>query len=555
MSAESARRIVVGGAGSHAAAAQGVDVLDPPATTLVGEWDACTDGSGRHLLKRSDWEAVVRSGELGAVTGAFALAWLDPGGALHLARDAIGERSLFYASTPEGLTFASTVRDLLAAGVPAYLDTGAVSAYLAYGYIPGRRTLVEGISELLPGEHVEVRDGELRRGRLWSGPPEDAAPDTDRRYSEELRGILERAVTRRLPDDGPVAVTLSGGIDSSLVLALAGRLHIGDVTAHSLSFGRTAPNELAYARLVALHCGVDHHIVDLSAKRVIEGFDASIGALSKPIGEPLTVANTLLFERTASSARVVLNGEGGDPCFGGPKNVPMLLREIYGPGALEQPEGHLERSYLRAHRKCFDELARAVDTPPGELEAELFDHLHDERWPTLVNRLTALNVTFKGAHHILAKVDHLSRASGAVARSPLFDRDVVDAALRMPAQLKLNGRVEKYVLKQAVEDIVPRLIRDRRKSGMRVPVEAWLTGRRFDRFARERILDGLAPRGLFRRDYLESLVRPGEHPPPRRGAKIWLLLSLEAWLRVVLDGARPLPRNGHQPPTHPDSRP
>lgn len=541
MSVETARRLVVGETPAGGPApATGADVLTPPATMLVGEWDACVDGNGRRLVRRSDWEAVVASGSLGAVTGAFALAWLDSTDALHLARDAIGERSLFYARTGDGLTFASTVQSLLAAGVPARLDAGAIPAYLAYGYIPGRRTLVEGVSELLPGEHVEFRSGELRRERLWVEPREDSPSRSDREYSDELRAILEGAVARRLPDDGPVAVTLSGGIDSSLVLALAGRLHIGPVTAHSLSFGRGIPNELEYARLVALHCGVDHRIVELSPKRVIDRFDASIGALSKPIGEPLTVANTLLFESVAPNV-VVLNGEGGDPCFGGPKNVPMLLREIYGPGTIERAQGHRERAYLLAHRKCFDELARILDMPFGELEAELSAHLHDERWPTLVNRLTALNVTFKGAHHILAKVDHLSRAAGAVARSPLFDRAVVEAALRMPAQLKLNGHTEKYVLKRAVEDIVPQLILDRRKSGMRVPVEAWLTGRRFDRFARERILDGLAPRGLFRRDYLESLVRPTEHPPPRRGAKVWLLLSLEAWLRTVLDGPH------HQP--------
>jgi asparagine synthase (glutamine-hydrolysing) len=141
---------------------------------------------------------------------------------------------------------------------------------------------------------------------------------------------------------------------------------------------------------------------------------------------------------------------------------------------------------------------------------------------------------FKGGHHILTKVDQLSRAGGVLARSPLFDRAIVEAASRMPADLKLNGAVEKYILKRAVDDLLPRAILDRRKSGMRVPVEAWLEGR-FDRFARERILDGLAPWGLFSPAYLEALLRPREAPIPRRGVKIWLLLSLEAWLRTTLD--------------------
>jgi len=254
-----------------------------------------------------------------------------------------------------------------------------------------------------------------------------------------------------------------------------------------------------------------------------------MAALSTPIGEPLTVANSLLFEAASERASVVLNGEGGDPCFGGPKNVPMILSALYG--------GNLERSYLVAHRKCFAELERMLDPDvlaAGALEAMVSRHLSDARWSSLVNRLMALNVTFKGAHHILPKVDQLSRPYAVLPRSPLFDRGVVDAALRMPADLKLRGTVEKYILKQAVADLLPAEILARRKSGMRVPVEPWLQGR-FDRFARERLLDGLAPYGIIRRSYLEELSRPDRKlPPQRRGVKIWLLLSLEAWLRTVL---------------------
>jgi asparagine synthase (glutamine-hydrolysing) len=151
----------------------------------------------------------------------------------------------------------------------------------------------------------------------------------------------------------------------------------------------------------------------------------------------------------------------------------------------------------------------------------------------------ALNVEFKGAHHILTKVDHLSRPYGVRPRSPLFDRQIVELALRMPARVKLKGPVEKYILKRAVADLLPREIVERPKSGMRVPVEAWLEGR-FGRFARERLLDGLAPYSLVRPRYLEDLVKPGiAAPPPRRGAKTWLLLSLEAWLRTVFTATSP----------------
>lgn len=503
-------------------------LLAAPTRSFVGDWDACrfagSPVGGQQL------ERLARQGWLGQVEGAFALAWLD-GDALHLVRDPIGERGAFYAVLRDGIAFASTLRPLLESGiVPRALNTAALPAYLSFGYLPGRATLVEGVFELLPGQHLVCRGGVIREERIWTLPSEDEQPEDEEVYRRRLRARLEEAVSRRLPASGPVAATLSGGIDSSVVAALASRLHDDTVSTFSLSFGRGIPNELEFAAAVASHCGTEHHVVELSPRAMMERFDGTIAALSTPIGEPLTVANSLLFETTSQCASVVLNGEGGDPCFGGPKNVPMLLHELYD---LQQPE----RSYLLAHRKCFAELEWMLDPDilaSGGLGELVGPHLRDPRWSSLVNRLMALNVTFKGAHHILPKVDQLSRPHGVLPRSPLFDRSVVDAALRMPAELKLRGPVEKVILKRAAEDLLPAEIVERRKSGMRVPVETWLEGP-FNRFARERLLDGLAPYGIIRRSYLEELARPDRKlPPPRRGMKIWLLLSLEAWLRTVL---------------------
>jgi asparagine synthase (glutamine-hydrolysing) len=502
-------------------------LLAPPGRIFAGDWDACRfagSAVGAHEL-----ELLARQGRLGEVEGAFALAWLDDDG-LHLARDPVGERGAYYAHVAGGVAFASTLRPLLEGGiVPRALNAAALPAYLSFGYLPGRETLVERVLELLPGQHLVFGADGVRDERIWRLPSEDGQREDEELYRLRLRARLEEAVSRRLPASGGVAATLSGGIDSSVVAALASRLHGGSVSTFSLSFGRGIPNELEFAAAVATHCGTDHHVVELSPRAVMERFDATMSALSTPIGEPLTVANSLLFEAASERASIVLNGEGGDPCFGGPKNVPMILSALYG--------GNLERSYLVAHRKCFAELERILDpdlVATAGLEAMLTPHLCDPRWSSLVNRLMALNVTFKGGHHILPKVDQLSRPYAVLPRSPLFDRGVVDAALRMPADLKLRGMVEKYVLKRAVEDLLPAEIVARRKSGMRVPVELWLQGK-FDRFARERLLDGLAPYGIIQRSYLEQLARPDRKlPPPRRGVKIWLLLSLEAWLRTVL---------------------
>jgi asparagine synthase (glutamine-hydrolysing) len=263
-----------------------------------------------------------------------------------------------------------------------------------------------------------------------------------------------------------------------------------------------------------------------------------MGALSDPIGDPLTVPNAVLFREIALESGVALNGEGGDPCFGGPKNLPMLLAQLYGDGGRREP---VERSYLRAHHKCYDDLQAMLEPRAAEalaaepLEADVTPFLGDPRWPRFVTQLMALNVAYKGPHHLLQKVDCQSFPFGVLPRSPLFDRHVVELAFRIPARLKLRGSTEKYLLKRAVEDLLPAEIVERPKSGMLVPIEAWFRGP-LRREARERLLDGLAGRGLIRRGWLEDLLagRLGGLRP-RYGARIWLLLALEAWLAAVVD--------------------
>jgi asparagine synthase (glutamine-hydrolysing) len=505
---------------------------------LVVDWDCCRQGDTA-ITSLEQWRALLDSSDIAAVQGAFALAGLSPDGTLVLARDAIGERTLFYAPLPDGLLFASTLRALLATGlVPRSFNLPAVAAYLCYAYVPGRETLVRSVYEVLPGEMVVYRNGELSRSHFWSLPAEEPLQTSEDELRQMLRDRLETAVRRRLPEGEVVGAFLSGGLDSSLVVALARRLHDAPVKTFSVSFGPGHANELPFSSLVADHCGTEHRIVELSPPVVLRYLDETIGLLSDPIGDPLTVPNALLFREAAAEVGVVLNGEGGDPCFGGPKNLPMLLSELYGENS--DPLAR-ERCYLRAHLKCFDDLDVAVAPAVKEalsvspLEERLSPLFDDPRWRNFVTKLQAINITLKGAHHILPKVDAISALFGVVARSPLFDRDVVELSLAIPPQLKLRGSVEKYLLKEAVRDLLPREIVDRPKSGMLAPVEAWFQGPLLPA-ARERLLDGLTTYGLVQRRYLERLLdgRLGGLRP-RHGAKIWLLVTLEAWLRTVFD--------------------
>ncbi|HJZ89354.1 MAG TPA: asparagine synthase-related protein, partial [Gemmataceae bacterium] len=341
-----------------AALGSGAQVLTPTGPAVVADFDACRI-AGRTLATDADWRAVLTTRRMGAVEGAFAAAWTDSDGTLHLARDAVGERTLYCAEAPAGPVFASSIRAILATGlVPRRVNLRAVATYLSYAYLPGRETLVEGVHELLPGECVSFGASGLRREVFWELPalPRDSAGEEE--LTPRLRQNLEDAVRARLPaTEEPVGAFLSGGLDSSLVVALARRLHPAPVHTYSVFFGDGYANELPFSSLVADHCGTDHRVVELSPAAVLHHLDDAVGLLSDPIGDPLTVPNALLFREAAERVGIVLNGEGGDPCFGGPKNLPMLLAELY-PRA-----GNREASYLRAHLKCYDDLPAMLADP------------------------------------------------------------------------------------------------------------------------------------------------------------------------------------------------
>ncbi|MFD5917006.1 asparagine synthetase B family protein [Kitasatospora sp. NPDC058201] len=472
--------------------------------------------------------------------GMFALAVVD-GPDLVLIRDHAGARTLFYARA-DGCWAASTSLRTLRHW-PA-LDTGlnlaAVRSFLTFAYLPGDETLVRGVHEALPGRVLRLAaDGSARQEPYWE--PAELLPDDGlvppAGYAQELRSLLERATERRLPAGEAVAVLLSGGVDSSLVTALAARLHDRPVHTYSISFGDDLPNELGYSGLVASHCGTTHRVLTVSGTEVAARLADTVALLDSPVGDPLTVPNLMLAEAVSGDGITVsLNGEGGDPVFGGPKNLPMLVHEMHRDDP--DPEARAE-AYLRSYRKCYEDLPRlltpeALRALAGEPQPRRFvaPYLRPGPMHTLLNQLLHCNLRTKGAHHILTKVERLTASQGVQGRSPLFDRHVVDHAFATPPTLKLRGTVEKWVLKEAVRDLLPGAVVDRPKSGMRVPVQQWLHGPLRD-LSGDLLLGRTArERGLVRPDTVRTWMRREGTLLPRQGGKLWLVLTLELWLRA-----------------------
>jgi len=450
---------------------------------------------------------------------------------LWLLRDGAGARTLYLAGGREhGWSFAARLRTLRRApGVPGDPNPVAIRDYLTCAFVPGERTMWRGVRELRPGTALSLPDG--REHTFWEPRERIRDPEAPlETHAARLRAVLDDAVRVRLPSAGPVGVYLSGGVDSSLVTALAARMAPGPVHTYALHFGAPYPNELRFSGRVAEHCGTVHHVLEFPAATIRAHLAESLAALDDPIGDPLTTPNLLLGRAAARDTGVILNGEGGDPSFGGPKNIPMLLHGLYGG---EEPVA----AYLRSFAKCYDDLPALLtpglhaalrdEPPPGHWFAA---RLGEDGMANYLNRLLDVNVRYKGADHILTKVANLTAANGLLGRSPLADRRVVDASFAIPPEHKLAGSVEKAVLKAAVADLLPAEIVHRPKSGMLVPVQAWFAGE-LRAYARDLLLDRRARTA----PYLDAAtVKHWLDTPraPRRGVKIWLLLTLELWLRV-----------------------
>ncbi len=474
-----------------------------------------------------------------AADGMFALAILD-GEDLVLVRDHVGTRTLFYARAGHHWAASASLRALRAwPRLNARLNLNAVRAFLTFAYLPGSKTLIDGVCEMLPGRCLRLcADGVCHEEVFWE-PREDAWDETlpAEAYASRLRNLLEQAVAARLPAGQPVGVFLSGGIDSSLVTALAARLHNHPVRTYAINFGAAFPNELAYSGLVAAHCGTDHTVLTFDGKTVADHLAETVALLDCPVGDPLTTPNMLLARAAARDGlSVILNGEGGDPVFGGPKNQPMLVFEFH----RDNPDPMARASaYLRSYQKCYDRLDNLLtadvldalrDAPP--LERHVQPYLESPRMTSYLNRLLYTNLRTKGAHHILPKVERTTTASGIEGRSPLFAFPLVDAAFAVPPTLKLRGLQEKWVLKQAVRDLLPPTILQRPKSGMLMPVQYWLHGPLRD-LTNDLLLGPQArAHGLFRKQAVRDWMQYRGLVWRRHGQFIWLLLTLELWLRA-----------------------
>ena len=530
-----------------------------------------------HLYEEEGVECLRR------LRGMFAFAlWDAREQTLFLARDRLGKKPLFYHDHGNLFLFASEPKAILQdRRIPATPHLESIHHYLTYGYVPSPWSAFTGIRKLPPAHYALVRGAAIDVHRYWTPRYEPKHQGSEAALGAELLTRLEEAVRLRLISDVPVGALLSGGIDSSTVVALMRRLTSGPVRTFSIGFEDPEYDELAYARVVAERFETEHH--ELVVKpRAIEVLPRLVWHYNEPFADSSALPSWYLCEMAKQFVTVALNGDGGDEAFAGyDRHLASMLAERYDriPAPLRRtvaraaafvpdgpPKSAIERLRRFAEALSLDpkrRYSRWLTTFDEDRKAELYtpefgaEIGHRDSFAVLETAYQAsdarnfLDATLNAdlqlylPDDLLVKMDIASMAHSLEVRSPLLDQEVVEFAASLPTSFKLRGFTQKYLLKKVMKGLLPDAILRRRKMGFGVPLDHWF---RYDlrEMAYDLLLDGRArARGYFRPEVIRRYLDEHVEGRARHHVRLWNLLMLELWHRIFVD--QPCPA---EPPLH-----
>jgi asparagine synthase (glutamine-hydrolysing) len=523
---------------------------------------------GYCFTRDSDTEVLLRAyqhwgGEVvHHLRGMFAFAiWDARNERLFMARDRFGEKPLFLYENGGGLYFASEIKALLRVpGVKATVNLEAVTDYLAYRYVPGPKTLFTGIRKLMPATAATWERGRLKEERYWAAP--DRGPcRVQQPQGDAVAAFLSRldeAVKLQMVSDVPFGAFLSGGLDSSAIVALMSR-HNSMVKTFSVGFDEDSYSELAYAAEVAQHFGTQHHEITVAYRDIIERLPQLVAYRDAPVSEPADIPIYLLACEAARSVKMVLTGEGSDELLGGyPKHVaerfaqgfqllPRYLRHC-----LIEPLTHaLPYDFRRVktavtnlniedwrerYVRWFGALNRGErdrfavlrangnpvpDAPPFDVDSR----------SSALRRILYFDQTSWLPDNLLERGDRMTMAASIEARVPFLDHELAEFVSSLPDRFRVRGLCGKWILRQAGRQLIPDRILTRPKVGFRVPINQW-----FRCEMREYLLDHLQSGSSITRAYYDARILDhvlAEHLNGRQNHEklLWAILNLEIWHR------------------------
>lgn len=558
------------------------------AVTIVGNGEIYNSAAlrqdpaaaGYPFRSRSDIESVLplylRYGTdaISRLEGMFGLAiWDERRRRLVLARDRAGEKPLFYAEANGEIVFGSEPKALLAyPGVDRALDPSAVATYLALGYVLQPRTMHRGIRKLPPGHLLVADDDGVRVAPYWRATDHaarsGAAAPPLAVAAERVRATMRGAVARELMAEVPLGVFISGGLDSSFLLALAAEHFApGRIFTYTVSFGDPGYDESGPAALSARHFGTTHRTVNCDRVNLRRALDVLQERFDEPLGDPAVLPTFLLSEAAAEDVKVVLSGEGADELFGGYPtylghnaahawgSLPRWLRAIVSTGVFAVPPspGKVTIEFLlkrfisnaglppmRRHFEWFGALgveglpgmlgpagAAGLDTALAELEHRAAEAMEGR---AVLDGVLLFDFLTYLPDDLLTKVDRATMLASIEARAPFLDREMLELALGMPHTVKVRGLNTKAVLREAARPLLPPGVLRRKKRGLSVPTAAWINAELRDEVDRLLARERLAGQGWLDPDAVHRLL--GEH---RGGAanharRLWPVIMLQRWL-------------------------
>ncbi len=546
------------------------------------------EAAGHRYATRSDTETILHAYEADGTTclrrfrGMFAFAlWDARTNTLFCARDRLGIKPFYYFWDGRRFVFASEIKALLKyPSIPCAFEDEVLSEYLGFGFVSGERTMFRGIRKLLPGHwlKVQVEDGRvnLREEQYWAPPPASSgSPRSDEEWIAETRRRLEETVRMRLMSDVPLGMFLSGGVDSSAIAALIARQGRGaqssaPLKTFAVGYREAAFSELNYAAQASRAVGSEHREVVIGRDDFFSVLPRMIWQEDEPITWPSSISLYHVSKLAAKEVKVVLTGEGSDELFGGYEryrwnllnsrasgvysHLPASVRKkIRGrlaatrllKGSLRRKLGHtflgreqtLESLYLDNFYCAFSEeeqrsLLRAA---PGPIYANYLRHweAHPQDSP-LARMLYADQNTY--LIELLMKQDQMSMACSLESRVPFLDHTFVEFAATIPDRLKIAGGIQKYVLKEAVKDLLPPELIHRKKMGFPTPLRQWLGGEGGAGIRSALLESGGLLQEYVQRPALENLLQRHAAGAEDATDRIWRLLNLQIWGDIFFTG-------------------
>ncbi|NWF24844.1 asparagine synthase (glutamine-hydrolyzing) [Streptomyces sp. PKU-EA00015] len=534
---------------------------------------------GHRFTTDGDTEVLVHLYEeygedlVGHLRGMFTFAvWDTARRRLLLARDRVGKKPLYYRQAGSSLAFASELKALVAdPSVPREVDPVALHHYLTYQYVPAPWSIYRGIRKVPPGHLLVWEDGEARLRRYWKLDFTPRPVDSEEEAAEHVRHLLLDATRVRMVSERPLGAFLSGGIDSSSVVAAMARLSDRPVKTFCIGFDDQRYDERAYAASVARRYGTDHHEFVVAGSSALDVLPRVTRQFDEPFADSSSIPSFFVAELSRRHVTVVLNGDGGDECFGGYRRYAFMqkLGRVQPPaqlrGMFRRIGSSLEEQSGRGTRlHTGGRILRLLGEAPQRRYASLMAYFHNDEKAALysqamreqvagvdsyalidrayeescagddVSRFMDVDVNTYLPGDLLVKVDITTMAHSLEARSPFLDHNVMEWAAGLPARWKVDGQETKTLLRKAVAPWLPTELLSRPKAGFGVPLAEWLRGDLWT-LANDLLSDHTArSRGLFRPEEVRRLLdahRDGRN----HSSRLWALLQFELWHRTCAD--------------------